>query len=78
MESFAGWLKENAKGRPIFISDNNGFDWQFVNWYFWRFTGGNPFWPFKRKSGLALQGHGQGHVPKLQALTQNAAHAQSG
>jgi hypothetical protein len=43
MERFAAWLKENAKGRPVFISDNNGFDWQFVNWYFWHFTGGNPF-----------------------------------
>jgi hypothetical protein len=43
MESFARWLKESAKGRAFFISDNNGFDWQFINWYFWRFTGGNPF-----------------------------------
>jgi hypothetical protein len=43
MEGFAGWLKENVKGRPMFVSDNNGFDWQFINWYFWHFTGGNPF-----------------------------------
>jgi hypothetical protein len=43
MENFALWLKENAKGRAFFISDNNGFDWQFINWYFWHFTGGNPF-----------------------------------
>ena len=43
MEGFAGWLKESVKGRPYFVSDNNGFDWQFVNWYFWRFTGANPF-----------------------------------
>jgi hypothetical protein len=43
MERFAAWLKENVKGRPAFISDNNGFDWQFINWYFWHFTGGNPF-----------------------------------
>jgi hypothetical protein len=43
MESFAGWLKENSKGRPFLVSDNNGFDWQFINWYFWHFTGGNPF-----------------------------------
>jgi len=27
----------------LFISDNNGFDWQFVNWYFHHFTGSNPF-----------------------------------
>lgn len=29
--------------RPRFISDNNGFDWQFINWYFHHFTGTNPF-----------------------------------
>lgn len=29
--------------RPRFIADNNGFDWQFVNWYFHHFTGNNPF-----------------------------------
>jgi hypothetical protein len=27
----------------MFISDNNGFDWQFINWYFHHFTGTNPF-----------------------------------
>jgi hypothetical protein len=43
MENFARWLKQNTGGQAIFISDNNGFDWQFVNWYFWHFTGGNPF-----------------------------------
>ena len=43
MEKFALWVEENTKGRPLFISDNNGFDWQFINWYFWRFTGANPF-----------------------------------
>jgi hypothetical protein len=43
MDDFARWIKHNAKGRALFVSDNNGFDWQFINWYFWRFTGGNPF-----------------------------------
>jgi len=43
MENFARWLAGNAKGRPLFVSDNNGFDFAFINWYFWRFTGGNPF-----------------------------------
>jgi hypothetical protein len=44
MERFAGWLREVGGGRqPMFVSDNNGFDWQFVNWYFHHFTGGNPF-----------------------------------
>ena len=43
MRDFADWIKENAKGRPIFISDNNGFDWMFICWYFHHFTGANPF-----------------------------------
>jgi hypothetical protein len=43
MEGFARWIKEAIQDRPLFVSDNNGFDWQFVNWYFHHFTGGNPF-----------------------------------
>ena len=27
----------------MFISDNNGFDWQFINWYFHHFIGASPF-----------------------------------
>ena len=43
MEAFKVWIKENSKGRPIFISDNNGFDWMFICWYFHHFIGENPF-----------------------------------
>jgi hypothetical protein len=43
MRQFAGWLAEQCGGRAMFISDNNGFDWQFINWYFHHFTGSNPF-----------------------------------
>jgi hypothetical protein len=43
MTRFDEWLKENAKDRLLFISDNNGFDWQFINWYFHHFVGRNPF-----------------------------------
>lgn len=43
MERFRDWIKSNTKGRPFFISDNNGYDWQFINWYFWHFLGENPF-----------------------------------
>ena len=39
----AEWVAEVGGGRPMFISDNNGFDWQFVNWYFHHFLGNNPF-----------------------------------
>ena len=43
MEAFAEWIAANSKERPMFISDNNGFDWMFVCWYFWHFLGRNPF-----------------------------------
>lgn len=43
MEQFAVWIATESNGRPFFISDNNGFDWQFVNWYFHHFTDSNPF-----------------------------------
>lgn len=43
MRQFQLWLSEHSLGRALFISDNNGFDWQFINWYFHHFTGSNPF-----------------------------------
>ena len=43
MVQFAEWINQESKGRSIFVSDNNGFDWQFINWYFHHFTGNNPF-----------------------------------
>jgi DNA polymerase III epsilon subunit-like protein len=43
MEKFENWIKEHSKGRPVFISDNNGFDWMFICWYFHHFLGRNPF-----------------------------------
>jgi len=43
MESFHDWIKAECKGRTMFVSDNNGFDWQFINWYFHHFLGNNPF-----------------------------------
>jgi len=43
MLAFKEWIVKNSKGRPIFISDNNGFDWMFICWYFHHFIGENPF-----------------------------------
>jgi hypothetical protein len=43
MLAFGEWIAQNSLGQPMFISDNNGFDWQFINWYFHHFTGRNPF-----------------------------------
>lgn len=43
MTEFETWITTNSKDRPIFISDNNGFDWMFICWYFHHFIGRNPF-----------------------------------
>jgi DNA polymerase III alpha subunit (gram-positive type) len=43
MIDFEKWIKDVEPKRPIFISDNNGFDWMFVCWYFHNFLGRNPF-----------------------------------
>jgi hypothetical protein len=43
MARFAVWIEAESSGRPFFIADNNGFDWQFINWYFHHFCGNNPF-----------------------------------
>ena len=43
MTKFNDWLKLNRKNSLAFISDNNGFDWQFINYYFHHFLGSNPF-----------------------------------
>jgi len=43
MTQFISWIENTCKDRPIFISDNNGFDWMFICWYFHHFVGTNPF-----------------------------------
>ncbi len=53
MEKFAEWIKSvTPKGdRPVFISDNNGFDWSFINYYFHFYLGKNPFGFSSRRIG---------------------------
>jgi hypothetical protein len=43
MLKFKNWILENSKGHPIFIADNNGFDFAWINYYFHYFIGNNPF-----------------------------------
>jgi hypothetical protein len=43
MKKFGEWVKANSKGRPVFISDNLAYDWQWINYYFHYYTGSNPF-----------------------------------
>jgi Exonuclease len=48
MGRFNRWLNtiataEQSDSYLRFVADNNGFDWQFINWYFWKYLGHNPF-----------------------------------
>ncbi len=51
MAAFADFLKETSKGRPVFMSDNPTFDGQWVNYYFHRYMGDNPFGYSGRRIG---------------------------
>lgn len=45
IREFVQWVKDNTPEgyRPVFVSDNNGFDWMFMCWYMWHFADENPF-----------------------------------
>ncbi len=45
MDNFASWLRETLSPStpPIFVAFNAAFDWMFVNDYFHRYLGQNPF-----------------------------------
>lgn len=51
MQDFADWVSKNSKGKPIFISDNPAFDWQWINYYFHTYLGKNPFGFSARRIG---------------------------
>lgn len=67
MQKFADWISENCKSRPIFISDNNGFDWMFICWYFHHFLGKNPF-------GFSSQNLGSLYKGLIQNTSENFKH----
>jgi len=53
MVEFEAYLKANSKNRPILISDNNGYDASWINWYFLTYIGKNPFgWSSRRIGDL--------------------------
>ena len=41
-KNFSHWLNQFSD-RLIFVSDNPAYDWQFINYYFHKFLGRNPF-----------------------------------
>lgn len=56
MLNFANWIKSNTKGQAVFISDNNGFDWMFICWYFHHFIDKNPFGHSSQNLGSLYKG----------------------
>lgn len=50
------WLKINVKGNPVFVSDNVAYDWQWINYYFHKYTGSNPFGFSGRRIGDIYSG----------------------
>lgn len=56
MCEFADWIEENSNGRPVFISDNLAFDWQWINYYLHVFAGRNPFGFSGRRIGDIYSG----------------------
>ena len=53
MIKFDNWLLVKSSGRPILISDNNGYDASWINFYFHDQIGKNPFgWSSRRIGDL--------------------------
>ena len=68
MARFRDWLAN--KGQVRFVSDNNGFDWQFVNWYFHHFVGRNPFGHSSINLGSLYKGMVKDMKPSFKHLRQ--------
>lgn len=56
MERFGEWLSQNSEGQPVLLSDNNGYDASWINYYFLRYCGKNPFGWSSRRIGDMFAG----------------------
>ena len=56
MQDFKQWLNGVSIEKLVFISDNNGYDWMFICWYFHHFTGSNPFGHSSQNLGSLYKG----------------------
>lgn len=45
MDALGAWVKKTIgdDATPVFVGFNAPFDWSFINYYFHKFTGANPF-----------------------------------
>ena len=56
MTNFKLWIEEHSKGKHILLSDINGFDASWINWYFIKYLGENPFGWSSRRIGDMFAG----------------------
>jgi len=56
MRDFADWISKVSPDKPRFISDNNGYDWMFICWYFHNYIGENPFGYSSQNLGSIYKG----------------------
>lgn len=56
MLDFKQWIEKTSVGKPVFISDNLAFDWQFINYYLHAYTQSNPFGFSGRRIGDIYSG----------------------
>jgi len=57
MQNFHSWIIENSVGSPILLSDNNGYDASWINWYFLTYRNQNPFGWSSRRIGDMFCGY---------------------
>jgi len=50
MKKFDAWLKE-LNDQVVLVSDNPAYDWQWMNHYFYKYIGSNPFGFSARRIG---------------------------
>jgi hypothetical protein len=72
IQRYDTWLSANGTGKPRFISDNNGFDWMFVCWYFHHFIGRNPFGYSSTNLGSLYKGMARSMHQNFKHLRQTA------
>jgi len=64
MWAFVAWLEKEVSGKPLFVAWPVGFDWGFINYYFHRYVGKNPF----GYSPLCLKNYAAGLLRNPQML----------
>ena len=69
MRKFSHWIETHCLNdfSPVFISDNNGWDYQWINWAFHSATGSNPF-------GHSSQNLGSLYKGKIGTMKKNFKH----